>query len=55
MTQAPLAYVVATREVGIVMTTAAGVLFLGERATWLRIAGATSIFGGLVAIALSRG
>jgi drug/metabolite transporter (DMT)-like permease len=54
MTQAPLAYVVATREVGIVMTTAAGVLFLGERATWLGIAGAASIFGGLVAIALSR-
>ncbi len=54
MTQAPLAYVVAARETGIVMTTAAGVLFLGERVAWLRIAGAASIFGGLVAIALSR-
>lgn len=53
MTQAPLAYVVAARETGIVMTAAAGVLFLGERATWRRIAGAASIFGGLVAIALS--
>ena len=53
MTQAPLAYVVAARETGIVMTTVAGVLFLGERATWQRIAGATAIFGGLVAIALS--
>ena len=54
MTLAPLAYVVAARETGIVMATVAGVLFLGERATWLRIAGAVSIFGGLVAIALSR-
>ena len=54
MTQAPLAYVVAARETGIVMTTVAGVLFLGERATWQRITGAAAIFAGLVAIALSR-
>jgi drug/metabolite transporter (DMT)-like permease len=54
MARAPLAYVVAAREVSIVITTAAGVLFLGERATGRRIAGAALIFGGLVAIALSR-
>lgn len=54
MTLAPLAYVVAAREVSIVMTTAAGVLLLGERASWRRLGGAALIFGGLVAIALSR-
>jgi len=54
MARAPLAYVVAAREVSIVMTTAAGVLLLGERASWQRLGGAALIFAGLVAIALSR-
>ena len=54
MAIAPLAYVVAAREVSIVITTAAGVLLLGEHASWRRIVGAALIFGGLVAIALSR-
>jgi len=54
MAVAPLAYVIAAREVSIVFTTLAGVLLLGERATWRRLGGAALIFGGLVAIALSR-
>jgi drug/metabolite transporter (DMT)-like permease len=54
MARAPLAYVVAAREVSIVITTLAGVLLLGERATWRRLGGAALIFAGLVAIALSR-
>ncbi len=54
MALAPLAYVVAGREVSIVMTTAAGIVLLGERASWRRVIGAALIFGGLVAIALSR-
>jgi drug/metabolite transporter (DMT)-like permease len=54
MALAPLAYVIAAREVSIVMTTIAGIVLLGERATWRRLAGAAGIFAGLVAIALSR-
>lgn len=54
MALAPLAYVVAAREVSIVVTTAAGVLLLGEPASWRRLGGAALIFAGLVAIALSR-
>ena len=53
MALAPLAYVVAAREVSIVMTTAAGVLILGERASWRRLGGAALIFAGLVAIGIS--
>ena len=54
MARAPLAYVVAGREVSIVMTTVAGVVLLGERASWRRLGGAALIFAGLVTIALSR-
>ena len=54
MALAPLAYVVAAREVSIVITTVAGVLLLGERASWRRLPGAALIFAGLVAIAISR-
>ena len=54
MALAPLAYVVAAREVSIVMTTVAGVVILRERASWRRLAGAAFIFAGLVVIALSR-
>ena len=54
MTLAPLAYVVAAREMSIVLTTIAGVVLLGERASARRLGGATLIFAGLVAIALSR-
>jgi drug/metabolite transporter (DMT)-like permease len=54
MTRAPLAYVVASREVSIVFTTLAGILVLGERASVRRLVAAALIFAGLVAIALSR-
>ena len=54
MALAPLAYVVAAREVSIVMTTLAGIVLLGERTSWRRLAGAACIFAGLVAIGLSR-
>jgi drug/metabolite transporter (DMT)-like permease len=54
MTRAPLAYVVAGRELSIVFTTIAGVILLGERITARRIGGASLIFAGLVVIALSR-
>jgi drug/metabolite transporter (DMT)-like permease len=54
MALAPLAYVIAAREVSIVMTTLAGIALLGERATWRRLLGSACIFAGLVAIALSR-
>ena len=54
MALAPLAYVIAAREVSIVMTTLAGIVLLGERASWRRLAGAACIFAGLVAIGLSR-
>ena len=54
MTLAPLAYVVAAREVSIVFTALAGVVLLGERASARTLGGAALIFAGLVAIALSR-
>jgi len=54
MTLAPLAYVVAARELSIVLTTIAGVVLLAERASARRLGGAALIFAGLVAIALSR-
>lgn len=54
MTYAPLAYVVAGRELSIVFTTIAGVVLLGEPVTTRRSGGAALIFAGLVAIALSR-
>ena len=54
MTRAPLAYVVAGREVSIVFTTLAGIVILGERASPRRLGAAALIFAGLVTIALSR-
>jgi len=54
MTLAPLAYVVAGRELSIVFTTIAGVVLLGEHVSVRRMGGAALIFVGLVAIALSR-
>ena len=54
MTRAPLAYVVAGREISIVFTTLAGVALLGERASARRLGAAALIFAGLVTIALSR-
>ena len=54
MAQAPVAYVVAAREVSIVMATLLGMLALGERRSAVRLSGALVIFLGLVLIALSR-
>jgi drug/metabolite transporter (DMT)-like permease len=51
---APVSYVVAGREVSIVVTALAGALLLRERHSGRRIAGAVVIFAGLVVLALSR-
>src|SRR5438034_153054 len=54
MAMAPVSYVVAAREVSIVVTAVLGVLVLRERHSAARIAGAAVIFAGLVVIALAR-
>ena len=54
MVRAPVAYVVAGREVSIVIATALGTLVLGEGRSAVRLSGAFVIFLGLVLIALSR-
>jgi drug/metabolite transporter (DMT)-like permease len=54
MSLAPVSYVVAAREISIVMGAGFGVFVLGERHSIPRIAGALVIFAGLVVIALSR-
>ena len=51
---APVSYVVAGREVSIVVTALAGALILRERHSRRRVAGAVVIFAGLVVLALSR-
>jgi drug/metabolite transporter (DMT)-like permease len=51
---APVSYVVAGREVSIVVTALAGALLLHERQSVPRIAGAVVIFAGLVVLAFSR-
>lgn len=54
LTLAPVSYVVAGREVSIVVTALAGALVLRERHSPRRIAGAVVIFAGLVVLAFSR-
>ena len=54
MARAPVSYVVAGREVSIVVTALVGALVLGERHPTRRVAGAAVIFVGLVVLALSR-
>jgi drug/metabolite transporter (DMT)-like permease len=54
MSQAPVSYVVATREVSVVLAALFGALILRERHSTARVAGALVIFGGLCAIALAR-
>ena len=54
LTLAPVSYVVAGREVSIVVTALAGSLILHERHSRRRVAGALVIFAGLVVLALSR-
>ena len=54
MSQAPVSYVVATREISVVVAALLGALVLRERHSAARVAGAVVIFGGLCAIALAR-
>jgi len=54
MAQAPVSYVVAAREVSVVVAAVLGALVLGERHSAARVAGAAVIFTGLVLLALSR-
>jgi drug/metabolite transporter (DMT)-like permease len=54
MTLAPVAYVVASREVSIPMAAVLGALLLGERHSRSRLTGAAVIFAGLVLMALGR-
>jgi drug/metabolite transporter (DMT)-like permease len=54
LSMAPVSYVVAGREVSIVVTALAGALVLRERHSRRRIAGAAVIFSGLVVLAFSR-
>jgi drug/metabolite transporter (DMT)-like permease len=54
MSLASVSYVVAAREVSIVVTALAGVVVLGERQSGRRLAAAAVIFVGLVVLALSR-
>jgi drug/metabolite transporter (DMT)-like permease len=51
---APVAYVVAAREVAIVVTAVVGALVLRESHSTGRIAGALTIFAGVILIALAR-
>jgi uncharacterized membrane protein len=54
MAHAPVSYVVAAREVSVVVAALIGVLLLHERHSLARVVGAVVIFGGLCAIALAR-
>jgi drug/metabolite transporter (DMT)-like permease len=54
MALAPVSYVVAARELSIVVAALLGVLVLRERHSAVRLAGAVTIFAGLVVIALAR-
>ena len=54
MTQAPVAYVVAAREVSIPLAAILGWLVLGESNSRSRLAGAAVIFAGLVLMGIGR-
>ena len=54
MARAPVSYVVAAREVGVVVAALAGMVVLGEPRSPTRLGAAVVIFAGLVVIALSR-
>lgn len=54
MSMAPVAYVVAAREVSIVVTALLGALALGERHPVARVGGALVVFAGLALLALAR-
>jgi drug/metabolite transporter (DMT)-like permease len=54
MSLAPVSYVVAAREVGVVVAALLGTLVLHEPHSHRRVAAAAVIFAGLILIALSR-
>lgn len=54
MTLAPVSYVVAGREVSVVVAALLGAVFLGERHSAARVTAAAVVFAGLVTIALAR-
>ncbi len=54
MTKAPVAYVVAAREVSIPLAAVLGWLVLGEQHSGSRLAGAVVIFAGLVVMGIGR-
>ncbi|HYB41567.1 MAG TPA: EamA family transporter [Candidatus Methylomirabilis sp.] len=54
MSRAAVSYVVAAREIGVVVAALLGALVLGEPHSIRRVVAAVVIFAGLVAIALSR-
>jgi drug/metabolite transporter (DMT)-like permease len=54
MARAPVSYVVAGREVSIVVAAVLGAVVLGERHSAVRIVGAGVIFAGLCVMALAR-
>lgn len=54
MTLAPVSYVVAAREIGVVVAALLGTLVLHEPHSFQRTIAAVAIFSGLVVIALSR-
>ncbi len=53
MRLAPVEYVVASREVAIVLSVAVGRIFLGEVQTPARVAGAVTITAGVIAVTLA--
>jgi uncharacterized membrane protein len=54
MSMAPVSYVVAAREVGVVVAALLGMLVLWEPWSPTRLLAAVVIFSGLVVIAVSR-
>jgi drug/metabolite transporter (DMT)-like permease len=54
MSMAPVMYVVAAREVSIVVGAALGAVALRERHPVARVAGAVVIFAGVALLALAR-
>lgn len=47
-------YVVAAREMSIVLSVLIGRLGLGEETSWRRLAGAALVFAGVACVALAR-
>ena len=54
MSMAPVSYVVAAREISIVLSVAIGRLWFGERRVGRRLAAATLVLAGVICVALAR-